>query len=110
MALSKYIETFFFIEKIMDVDLNKLFRNMSIFKLLRCYWAIANTQGLLDVYVLNELIFKRNLLPKWVEQNKKIVGLYFIVDALVDSKTEFNSFLFQNDSLYFQHLMKIKNF
>ena len=94
----------------MDVDLNKLFRNMSLFKLLRCYSAIANTRGFLDVYVLKELIFNRNLLPKWVEQNEKIVGLYFIVDAIVDSKTEFNSFLFQNDSLYFQHLMKIKNF
>ena len=94
----------------MDVDLNKLFRNMSLFKLLRCYWAIANTRGLLDVYVLKELIFNRNLLPKWVEQNEKIVGLYFIVDAIVDSKTDFNLFLFQNDSLYFQHLIKIKNF
>ena len=94
----------------MDVDLNKLFRNMSLFKLLRCYSAIANTRGLLDVYVLKELIFNRNLLPKWVEQNEKIVGLYFIVDAIVDSKTDFNLFLFQNDSLYFQHLLQIKNF
>ena len=94
----------------MDVDLNKLFRNMSIFKLLRCYWATANTWGLLDVYVLNELIFKRNLLPKWVKQNEKIVGLYFIVHAKVDSKTDFNSFLFQNDYLHFQHLIEIKNF
>ena len=94
----------------MDADLNKLFRNMSLFKLLRCYSAIANTWGLLDVYVLKELIFNRNLLPKWVEQNEKIVGLYFIVDAIVDSKTDFNLFLFQNDSLYFQHLLQIKNF
>ena len=38
----------------MDVDLNKLSRNMSIFKLLKCYWAIAKNRGLLDVYVLNE--------------------------------------------------------
>ena len=59
----------------MDADLNKLFRNMSLFKLLRCYSAIANTWGLLDVYVLKELIFNRNLLPKWVKQNEKIVGL-----------------------------------
>ena len=36
----------------MDVDLKKIIKNMSIFKLLRCYWAIANTRGVLDVYVL----------------------------------------------------------
>ena len=39
---------------------------------------------------LNELIFKRNLLSKWVEQNEKVVGLHFIIDAIVDSKTDFN--------------------
>ena len=94
----------------MDGDLNKLVRNLSLFKLLRCYSAIANTRGLLDVYVLKELIFNRNLLPKWVKQNEKIVGLYVIVDAIVDSKTDFNLFLFQSDSLYFQHLLQIKNF
>ena len=94
----------------MDADLNKLFRNMSLFKLLRCHSAIANIRGLLDVYVLKELIFNRNLLPKWVKQNEKIVGLYVIVDAIVDSKTDFNLFLFQSDSLYFQHLLQIKNF
>ena len=74
----------------MDVDLNKVLRHMSIFKLLRCYWATANTPGLLDVFILNELIFKRNLLLKWVQQNENIVGLYLRVDTIFDSKTDFN--------------------
>ena len=30
-----------------------------------------------------------NLLPKWLEQNEKIEDLYFIVDAIIDSKTGF---------------------